>query len=165
MNTRPESPSIIHHGAKAGAGNRSNSLNWQLQPSHLSVTYSSSRASASTYPIIWVMSCQEKKKPRLHREVRQDRASTDEESRGLLGRVFWLIWQEKQDNWWVQVDKMSAVLWSRTPTPGPNTNGAWHHFCWGASSAFLTTVWNKKKRKPVIASHAQKQQLLCLDKD
>ena len=39
INIRLESPSIIHHRAKEGTGYRSNPVNWQLQPSHLSVTY------------------------------------------------------------------------------------------------------------------------------
>lgn len=52
MNIRPESPSIIHPRAKEGAGTRSNPANWQLQASHLSATYSSAPASASTYLIV-----------------------------------------------------------------------------------------------------------------
>lgn len=62
MNISPESPSIIAHRAREGTGKRSNPATWQLHPSHLSVTYSSSRASVSTYPIIWVMSCQKQTK-------------------------------------------------------------------------------------------------------
>lgn len=62
MYIRPESPAIIHHRAKEGTGNRSNSVNWQLQWPLLGVTYFSLRASAFTYPIIWVMSGQRKHK-------------------------------------------------------------------------------------------------------
>lgn len=57
------------------------------------------------------------------------------------------IWQEKQDNWSMQVypgqDVGCAFIWSRTPNQACTQMGPDRVF-WGSSSSFLLTVRNQK---------------------